>query len=506
MAQPQLASHLASFGRRVFSYSSSEFADMVYGGRNRKLASQQDFCVFRLEHPSDASVFQRVLTRTLRLDKLRSSEVKDYLLQIFRRDLPDASIDFKAEWDKAFADLNAERSQYLAAVRLQATLGELEQKQEARLVLRGKLLCWRPLIDAALGQWQQHYETRQQTLQHELAQCDTELQRLREQDMQSAGEKKECELEQQQLRQQSEQLRALQQRFALIPERALLEARRRELQEQRDALVVRIGQAQSRTPAAIERELARIERESAQLAQQAEALEKKVRSAVVNVAACLRELRDGLFAFKRRMREFNRKISGRQLSDLAVFKIEPEDETLLVEAIELLINTAATVDSGETFELFNQQSVLDDEQINRAKTLLIEEGNARHGLRVADLFRLRFWVGKADREPEAFDDLDSAASNGTVLMAKLVTGLAMLHLMQDQRRPIQGICYLDEALALDARNQRSLIDTAAEFGFSLIFASPALLTTVRYCVPIHTRNGSNQISRHSWQVIEPLDA
>ena len=123
--------------------------------------------------------------------------------------------------------------------------------------------------------------------------------------------------------------------------------------------------------------------------QEAEALEKKVRSAVVNVAACLRELRDGLSAFKRRMREFNRKISGRQLSDLAVFKIEPEDETTLVEAIELLINTAATVNSGDTFELFNQQSVLDDDQLNRAKTLLIEEGNARHGLRVADLFRLR---------------------------------------------------------------------------------------------------------------------
>lgn len=125
---------------------------------------------------------------------------------------------------------------------------------------------------------------------------------------------------------------------------------------------------------------------------------------------------------------------------------------------------------------------------------------------MADLFRLRFWVGKEGHEPEAFDDIDSAASNGTVLMAKLVTGLAMLHLMQDQRRPIQGICYLDEALALDARNQRSLIDTAAEFGFSLIFASPAPLTTVRYCVPIHHRNGANQISRFSWQVIEPMDA
>lgn len=794
VAQPQLANHLATHRRRVFSYSSSEFADMVYGGRSRKPASSQDFCVFRLEHASDASVFQRVLTRTLRLDKLRSSEVKDYLLQIFRRDLPDASIDFKAEWDKAFAELNAERSQYQAAVRLQATLGELEQKQDARLVLRGKLLCWRPLIDEALGQWQQHYETRQQALLHERAQCDAELQRLREQDMQSAREQNQCELEQKQLHQQCEQLRQLQQRFALIADRAVLEARRRELQEQRDALVVRIGQAQSQSPAAIERELARIERDLAQLAQElrtqgqnlyqqmatilpaaqldalnkvlskpvltlgtedfqldakalraalvdadagplklpglqlrlqalpaqhqqrtlaelgelqhehrqqqaqlreqlataqalesvkqqrqaldqqltqldaelrdytqmqalqqsqaerqgrldalaqklaelaaslaqsaeryraldqqrqqrqqdlaalqlqhrqieqrrnqrldhegpftwladlphspwlaqpefaleqlaerlqtyladcrqlreldeqirhllgeihtggltkyqfvgepeseiarllefahhlpqeAQALEKKVRSAVVNVAACLRELRDGLFAFKRQMREFNRKVSGRQLSDLAVFKIEPEDETTLVEAIELLINTAATVDSGETFELFNQQSVLDDDRLNRAKTLLIEEGNARHGLRVADLFRLRFWVGKAQREPEAFDDLDSAASNGTVLMAKLVTGLAMLHLMQDQRRPIRGICYLDEALALDARNQRSLIDTAAEFGFSLIFASPAPLTTVRYCVPIQHRHGSNQISRFSWQVIEPVPA
>ncbi len=794
VAQPQLASHLGSHGRLVFSYSSSEFADMVYGGRSRRLTNQQGFCVFRLEHANDASVFQRVLTRTLRLDKLRSSEVKDYLLQIFRRDLPDASIDFKAEWDKAFADLNAERNQYQAAVLLQSTLSELEERQEARQVLRGKLLCWRPLVDKALGQWQQHYETRQHSLQGELAQYDVELSQLREQDIQSAREQNQCEQKQQQLLQQTEQLRALQQRFALIPERSTLEIRRRELQDQRDALVVRIHQAQHRSPAAIERELLRLEQELTQLTreihtqgqnlyqqlaslipghqldglnkllakpvltlstedyqldshaliaalgdadseqlylpglrlrlealpvqhqqrtlaeldelhqdlqqqqallreqlttarelesvkqqcraleqevaeldselrdythmqdlqqseaarqsqletlahrlgeltaslaqsadrhralnqqrvqrqqdldilqqqhrqieqrrsqrvdhegpfvwlselphqpwlaqpefaleqlaerlktyledcrqlldldgqirqllgdihtggltkyqfvgepeseiarliefahhlpQEAEALEKKVRSAVVNVAACLRELRDGLLAFKRRMREFNRKISGRQLSDLAVFKIEPEDETTLVEAIELLINTAATVDSGDTFELFNQQSVLDDDQLNRAKTLLIEEGNARHGLRVADLFRLRFWVGKADRAPEAFDDLDSAASNGTVLMAKLVTGLAMLHLMQDQRRPIQGICYLDEALALDARNQRSLIDTAAEFGFSLIFASPAPLTTVRYCVPIHQRNGSNQISRFSWQIIEPLEA
>ena len=792
--QPKLASHLATHGRRVFSYKTpSEFADVVYGGRHRKLQGEQDFCVFRLEHASDAGVFQRVLTRTLRLDKLRSSEVKDYLLQIFRRDLPDANIDFKAEWDKAFAELNAERDQYLAALRLQTTLAELEHKQQARLALRGKLRCWRPLIDAALQQWQHYHDSREQALLQALAQCEAERQQLREQDRQATREQAECELEQRALRAQRERLCALQQRFALIPDRGVLEQRRQELQEQRDALVVRMAQAQSRTPGAIERELARLERELAQvrqelrtqgrnlyqrladvlsaeqlaalnrvlakpvltlgsedfrldeatlraaladahagplerlglqlrtqalppqhqqrtlaeleelqrdllqqqerlreewaaarmlddvkrqrealeqqlveldaerrdyaemqalqqgatereqrlqalqvrltelsamqaqsaqrdreldqqrqqrqqdldnlkqqhrqieqrrnqridheapftwldqlpstpwaqpsdfapeqlaerlhtyladcrqlielddqirrllgdvhaggltkyqflepeaeierliafahhLPQEAQALERKARSAVVNVAASLRELRDGLAAFKRRMREFNRKISGRQISDLAVFAIEPEDETALVEAIELLISTAARAEQGQTFELFNHQSVLDDEQLNRAKTLLIEEGNARRGLRVADLFRLRFRVGKAGHEPEAFDDLDSAASHGTVLMAKLVTGLAMLHLMQDQRRPIQGVCYLDEALALDARNQRSLIDAAAEFGFSLIFASPAPLTTVRYCVPIQQRQGSNHISYRSWQVFESLEA
>lgn len=149
----------------------------------------------------------------------------------------------------------------------------------------GKALCCRPLIEAALGQWQQHYETRQLALQDELAQCDVELQRLREQDMQSAREQNQCEQEQKQLRQQCEQLRALQQRFALIADRALLEARRHELQEQRDALVVRIRQAQSRTPAAIEHELTRIERESAQLAQELRTQEQNLYQQLASVVS-----------------------------------------------------------------------------------------------------------------------------------------------------------------------------------------------------------------------------
>ena len=113
--------------------------------------------MFKLEHASHAESFQRVLTRTLRLDKLRSSEVKDYLLAIFRRDLPDSTIDFKAEWEKAFSEVNADRAQYLAAFRQQASIGGLERQQLRRLELRGKLLHFRPLIDERLQAWETHF-------------------------------------------------------------------------------------------------------------------------------------------------------------------------------------------------------------------------------------------------------------------------------------------------------------------------------------------------------------
>ncbi len=250
-----------------------------------------------------------------------------------------------------------------------------------------------------------------------------------------------------------------------------------------------------------EQEIRRIIEFAELLPQEAQSLERKARDAVINVTVCLRQLRDGLLTFKSKMKEFNNLINRRQISDLSKFKIEPQEETALVEAINLLINTAEKVNTGDTFELFNQASVLDDEALNRAKNLLVGEGKAHDFLRVEHLFRLSFIVAKMNGAPESFEDIDSAASNGTVLMAKLVTGLALLHLMQDKRHQVRAVCYLDEASALDIRNQKILIDTAEEFGFSLIFASPTPLITARYCVPISRHQGWNQISQKSWQIL-----
>jgi hypothetical protein len=170
--QPQLKAHMASLGKLVFSYSSGEFAAALYGSRRKLLEQEPDFTVFKLEHASHADAFQRVLTRTLRLDKLRSSEVKDYLLAIFRRDLPDSSIDFKAEWDKAFSEVNADRDQYQATVRQQVIIEAMERQQAKRLELRGKLLHLRPIIDERLEQWQAHFQTQGVALREAMTQIE----------------------------------------------------------------------------------------------------------------------------------------------------------------------------------------------------------------------------------------------------------------------------------------------------------------------------------------------
>lgn len=793
VAQPQLLAHLASRDRLAHQYSSADFAAMLYGGKRRR-GEEEGFRIFRLERPTQADVFRSVLTRTLRLDKLQSKEVKDYLLQIFRHELPDSSIDFKQEWDQAFAGVNADRAQYQAALAQQARIAQLEALHEERLQLRGKLGFYRPRIEQNLLDWRAHYQQQSAQLQQDGSRLRLEDQQLQADTHQWIREQGDAERDRRDLQKTAARQADLENQFALVGRRQLeqaVDAARQDYASQLAAL----ANAESRSPQQIrservrvERELQAVQREQASLQgnlfqslqralpeqqlaalnqlfarevmtlgeqefalddaqlkqslsgwlakpgcielpglrlqldslvaqhqqrsaeaigielealqqqldrldeqlqvaeqlaqarvrrdeleralrdaeralelydellslreqeaertdrlrwldehlqqlqallagaegkrealqqsqqtlvqqmqalqqanqtisqlrerrrdstplfgyladlphhpwvqaselalqdlaehlqgyqrdcsrllqieqevsgilgelhtggltryqmldapdeevrriiefarllpQEFEAIEHKARSAVVNVTACLRSLRSGLDTFKSRMREFNQLISGRRLSDLEVFRIEPEDERELVEAVDTIISTAAQINSGETFELFNHASVLDDDKLNRAKTLLIREGEARAGLRMEQLFRLNFIVGKPGQKPQAFADMDSAASNGTVLMAKLVTGLALLHKMQDKRHGVRAACYLDEALALDGPNQRSLIEAAAEFGFALIFASPAPLATARYCVPISQHAGFNQISRKSWQVIEPIE-
>ena len=801
VAQPKLIARLFECGKSAKIYPQADLRALLYGNRQKQRADDPDLTIFPLEFTSQAATYQRILTRTLRLDKLDSKEVKNYLLEIFKNDLQDRNVDFKSEWDKSFADVNYDKSQYDAVFRNQALISAMEDNQHSRLVLRGKLILWRPVLEKGLNDWEEYnnstgeklrlrlhalvedveaLENRQKTiyedradakialkgqekvelryqeliiqlqfvsnlaqlqtqrqnlqaqrdqlvrsignaeqqqsleainrqlakiskektdlhrqlqsinnnlylqlqkllpadsfdfltrllaksvlslpmdqanaialndqttirsfaalleqrlsdnrlelpgllldlsalepnliiktaqeLETEISDCERQLLELNallktvetlsqqkqnqlkleqqiaeltndeknyeeflslqkaaperlpaiegfkqklnllEQEASALGEQKkniaqtqeQHKAEQKDLQNQHQRINtARQQRldqqppFTILeqlPNLASMESTERSMPTLADRIETynrdcyklkqlddqlsqqlaelhRDGVNKFQTQDTAEQELDALFNYTAQLSQELEAIERKARSAVVQVAAILRDLRDSLETFKRRMREFNNKINRRQLSDLKVFKIEPREEETLVRAIQTLISTSEQVESGSSFDLFDHNTVLDDKELNKAKDTLIKEGEAHAGLRVEHLFRLVFIIAKENQTPAEFEDIDSAASNGTVLMAKLITGLAMLNQMQDPRKAIKTACYLDEAASLDQRNQRNLIEIAEEFGFTLIFASPEPQITARYCVPIGTTKGKNHISRLNWQILESL--
>ncbi len=802
VTQPKLIEHLLARGKSARIYQSHDLRALLYGNRQKQRSDEPDLTVFPLMFTSQAGTYQRILTRTLRLDSLDSRQVKSYLLEIYKNDLLDRSINFKEEWDKSFADVNYDKSQFDAVSRNQTLIVELEKKQQQRKRLRGKIIVLKPLIEKMLAQWEDYFNGQCTEMSKALTQLQEQQIELKERQKQIYQDQADVRTEQKAQQQAEQRYQDLKLEFTYIKDLAQLQDEQQTLQAQRDQLVARLIQAESQHDANVIRrqidkcqkeqnslqrqletldnnlflqlqkslstesfdalirllakpllssavaaedtvqlldekqlqqagrqlsqyingdrlemaglvidlsrleanlhiktadelqaelkelqqqeaglrktletiehleqeqeklaefdrrldecrqtiekykqfqqlqnsyderqnrltelenqrqqlqqeerqfdrqldtinaELSRVEKaremlkqqhqridkarqqrkdhtslfthlerrphlpymenaafEIAQLADQIErynqncqelhdldkvladglnqlhheginkfqiqddpeqelqalfnyttqlkqeqaAIERKARSAVVQVAAILRDLRDSLETLKRRMADFNKIINRRQLSDLKVFKIEPREEEAIVNAIRTLISTSEQVDSGDSFDLFDHNTVLDDKALNKAKDLLIKQGEKLGSLKVEHLFRLVFVIGKQNQAAAEFDDLDSAASNGTVLMAKLITGLAMLNQMQDARKSIKTACYLDEAASLDQANQRNLIETANEFGFSLIFASPEPQITARYCVPIGTQNGKNYISRLNWQILEPID-
>ncbi|OAI20842.1 hypothetical protein A1359_20355 [Methylomonas lenta] len=802
VTQPKLIDRLLEQGKLAKIYQSSDLRALLYGNRQKQRSDDPDLTIFPLEFTSQASTYQRILTRTLRLDSLDSRQVKEYLLEIYKNELHDRSVNFKEEWDKSFADVNYDKSQYDSVSRNHARIIGMEQQQQDRKTLRGKIILWRPLIEQSLEKWEAYYrqksqsieadmvkqkvewdevEARQKTIYKDQAQTDFELkqhqtlekryedltvqfhfvkdidqltkqldaiqaerdalvtrlnnaetqqnpntirrniekcnkeiillqqqlasldnnlylqlqqtlssesfdaltrllavqvlslpvvsdgkvqllnenrlrvfgqdladcingsnfdaaglsidlsalepnlqiktaaelrieieesqqqlyyweellatleklelekarkaeldnqlkqqrediklyeelltlrtmaaerqqsitdsknrlQAFKDEEATLSVKRSRIEVDQQHLKDESERLKSRHKRIhiarqqrkdyeapfnfleqlphLLCMDSALLEIDlladqieiyNQDCQDLRDLdktiaegliHLHHDGISKFQVQDDQEQELQVLFNYTAQLKQEQAAIERKARSAVVQVAAILRDLRNSLETLKRRMSDFNNKINKRQLSDLKVFKIEPREEEAIVNAIRTLISTSEQVDSGSSFDLFDHNAVLDDKELNKAKDLLIDQGEKLGSLKVEHLFRLVFVIGKQNQSPAEFEDLDSAASNGTVLMAKLITGLAMLNQMQDPRKSIKTACYLDEAASLDQLNQRSLIETAAEFGFSLIFASPEPQITARYCVPIGTSNGKNFISRLNWQIIKPIE-
>lgn len=273
VAQPKLIARLFECGKSAKIYPQADLRALLYGNRQKQRADDPDLTIFPLEFTSQAATYQRILTRTLRLDKLDSKEVKNYLLEIFKNDLQDRNVDFKSEWDKSFADVNYDKSQYDAVFRNQSLISAMEDNQHSRLVLRGKLILWRPLLEKALNEWEDFNNSSSEQLRLGLRALDQEAEALENRQKTIYEDRADAKTELKGHEKVEVRYQELNIEFLLVSNVAQLQTQRKNLQDQRDQLVRSIGNAeQQQSLEAINRQIAKISKEKTDLLRQLQSI------------------------------------------------------------------------------------------------------------------------------------------------------------------------------------------------------------------------------------------
>ncbi len=262
VAQPKLMARLFEREKPAKIYPQAELRALLYGNKQKQRSDEPDLTIFPLEFTSQAATYQRILTRTLRLDRLDSREVKNYLLEIFKNDLQDRNVDFKNEWDKSFADVNYDKSQYDVVFRNQARIASMEDSQQQQRSLRGKLIAWRPTLEHSLNEWEAYYHKENDQFTQQQQALILTVQNLESRQKAIYKEQAVVETtlkEQQKIAQQHQELSI---RFEFVSDLKQLQTQRELLQEQRDELVRVIKNAEQQTSTdAIKRTIAKLEQE-----------------------------------------------------------------------------------------------------------------------------------------------------------------------------------------------------------------------------------------------------
>ncbi len=239
-----------------------------------------------------------------------------------------------------------------------------------------------------------------------------------------------------------------------------------------------------------------------------EAIERRARVALTEVASTLKGLRSDLDRLHRELNSFNRGIWRHQISNLQDFKIEIVDRKVLVNHIDTILRTSEAYEQGDTLDLLASGLTTETKDIHEAKDYLIQAASEKAGLTLSDLFDIRFKVVNRAGEVEYFDKIDSAGSNGTRITIKLLCGMLFIRqlLAERERGKYRIPIYIDEAADIDPHNQQALIETALNFGFVPIFASVKPQTSCRYIVPIRTvKNGAqNWVDEKDWILCEQM--
>ena len=235
------------------------------------------------------------------------------------------------------------------------------------------------------------------------------------------------------------------------------------------------------------------------------AIQRNRHVAITRVGNVLIELVNQYKTFEDDLAKFNVLITKRRVSDLKKLSIEINPRDIL-DAVKIIARHST--DSADSMGLFcpdAKEGFAGNPAVYKAKEKLFRFCDNNDKLRLENLFDLSIKVQKEGELEQNLSDLNAIGSNGTVLMAKLIFGLALLHWMTDKKNATTSICYLDEAASIDEENQKKLIAAAREFGFVLLFASPTVQTTVRYCIRIEKRNNRNVVTDKQRITLDPIE-
>lgn len=235
------------------------------------------------------------------------------------------------------------------------------------------------------------------------------------------------------------------------------------------------------------------------------AIQHNLHVAITRVGNILIELVNQYKTFEDDLAKFNVLITKRRVSDLKKLSIEINPRDIL-DAVKIIARHST--DSADSMGLFSpdaKEGYAGNPEVDKAKEKLFRFCDNNDKLRLENLFDLSIKVQKEGELEQNLSDLNAIGSNGTVLMAKLIFGLALLHWMTDKKNATTSICYLDEAASIDEENQKKLIAAAREFGFVLLFASPTAQTTVRYCIRIEKRNNRNVVTDKQRITLDPIE-
>lgn len=234
-------------------------------------------------------------------------------------------------------------------------------------------------------------------------------------------------------------------------------------------------------------------------------IQNGMKTAIAKVSSGLKRLEHQYNSFHEELDAFNSIVQKRKVSDLEKMAVESTEMPAL-DAIKTF--SKYSHDTEDSFDLFSLEIKSDsagNAELDKARDVLLKVCNNEGQLKLENLFELAFIVSKKNASPQEFKDLDKIGSNGSILMAKLLYGLALLNRMSNDNERVMSVCYLDEAASLDATNQKNLINSAKEFGFNLLFASPEPQNSARYCIAIERRGSANFITEKQWQILEEIE-